>query len=142
MRTGAYMPSEFYYRYSWIVLILAILYAVLAAYLKDQAPSIFVDSATGFLLAAVYIEWKTLCVSLNKGAIQSRSLFHSREILYSDINFVQLITIPMGGRNLKISSKHGKIFRIDDSLRDFDRFVARVMSIAKDNGASLEEISK
>jgi hypothetical protein len=134
------IPKTFKYRYSWTIVILAVVYTLLATHVKGPGPSLLTDVLVGLFLFAIYIEWKTLCVSLDESSIQSRSFFHRRELRYSDIKSVRLVVVAKGGgRSLKISGRNGSVFNVDDSLKDFYMFVALVKKLAEENGACFEE---
>lgn len=138
MNSEASTPRTFYYRYSWIIAVLAVAYAYLATHVKES-PSLFTDAIVGLCLTAIYTEWKTLRVSLNENSIQSRSLFHSRELRYSDIESAGIVLVPKGGRSLRIVGRTGTVFKIDSSLNRFDAFATCVKSRVEDNGGKFEE---
>ncbi|MDR3418778.1 MAG: hypothetical protein P4L83_21600 [Nevskia sp.] len=131
-------PRMFYYRYSWIIVVFAVAYAYLATQAKES-PSVVTNVIVGLFLAAIYIEWKTLRVSLDENSIQSRSLFHGRELRYSDIKSAGIVFVPKGGRSLRIVGRTGTVFKIDSSLSQFDTFAALVKKLVEDNGGVFEE---
>jgi hypothetical protein len=138
MNSEVITPRTFYYRFSWIVVVLGVAYAYLATHVKEP-PSFFTNAIVGLFLAAIYIEWKTLRVSLNESSIQSRSLFHSREIRFLDIKSAGIVLAPKGGRCLRIVGRTGTVFKIDNSLNQFDTLSAFVKKLVEDSGGNYEE---
>ena len=131
------------YRYSWIVIFLAIAFAALVALDSRQynrSPSIPADSLVTIFLVVAYVYWKTFEVTLDGLVIHSGSFFYKKSFRISDITVVQYVSKVRHGPYLKVCGKIGVLLEIDSALNGFEDLVTQLKSLAEANGTKFERI--